>query len=306
MDIKRLRTFCKVYELRSFSSAGKALYLSQPTISAHVADLEKELGVVLFDRFGRETQPTAAGRLLYGYGQQLIRIMDEARAELFELKNEIRGDLLIGGSTIPAIYFLPSYLAKFFHLYKNVKITLLKGDSYEIINKVLQGEIDIGVVGSRGDESDYLEFIEIMKDELMIVGAAHCFPALQGAKELSELVNFPWVIREKGSGTRASFEQVVGQQFFEKHNVNIVAVVNDTESLLRAVLNGLGITVISRLAVADLLAKKALVSCTVTGFNFRRAFYLVHHRMRHLFPVVKRFLKFLQDQEVKANVANGH
>ena len=151
MDIRRLQAFSKVYELRSFSRAGEELMLSQPTISAHVLALEEELGAQLFDRLGRSVLPTQAGEVLFRYAQSVFTELEHARSDILALSRRVAGELVIGGSTIPAHYILPRLLARYLATYPEVHLELQSGDTQEVTAMVLEGLIHIGVVG-RGHE----------------------------------------------------------------------------------------------------------------------------------------------------------
>ncbi len=107
MDLWQLHVFCKVVELRSFSRAGEMINLSQPTVSSHIKYLEEHFGCRLIDRLSREALPTKAGELLYTYARELITLRDEAETALAEFHGKIRGNLVIGGSTIPGCIFFP-------------------------------------------------------------------------------------------------------------------------------------------------------------------------------------------------------
>ena len=107
MDLRRLEVFCKVYELKSFSRAGEACLLSQPTVSEHIRHLETFLDVRLFDRLGREVVPTRAGEILYNYARRMLNLRREASRTLELYRGKMSGDLELGGSTIPGQYILP-------------------------------------------------------------------------------------------------------------------------------------------------------------------------------------------------------
>ena len=149
MDFRRLEVFQKVFELRSFSRAGQALLLAQPTISEHIRLLEEDLKLPLFDRQGREVIPTKAGELLYGYSRQLSGLRQETLRAMQQFLDKGQGDLLIGGSNIPGQYLLPGILGKFRKKYPQVRVQVLIDDTRNIVEKVLAGAIEIGVVGAR-------------------------------------------------------------------------------------------------------------------------------------------------------------
>jgi DNA-binding transcriptional LysR family regulator len=168
MDIRKIEAFSKVYEHCSFSKAGKSLYLSQPTISAHVASLEQELEVQLFDRIGRSVVPTKAGEVLYLHARKIFEASELAISELRKLQDRITGKLDIGGSTIPANYIMPEILAKFWKKYPEVIMDLRIGDSEDIVTQVRDNALMLGVVGAVFDSPD-LHYEKIASDSLVLV-----------------------------------------------------------------------------------------------------------------------------------------
>ena len=133
MDLWQLHIFCKVIELKSFSKAGKAVHLSQPTISSHIKELEIHFNCRLIDRLTKEVVPTKAGELLHGYAKKLLALRDATESALAEYNGKIRGRLVIGGSTIPGTYLMPQLIADFKHPYPDVIISLVIGDTADII-----------------------------------------------------------------------------------------------------------------------------------------------------------------------------
>ena len=134
MELRYLEIFCKVVELKSFSKAADELFLTQPTISNHIKALEDEVGIQLLDRLGRNVLPTKAGEVLYKYAREIVRLKSNAIQELNEFMGNVKGSLIIGGSTIPGEYILPEYIARFKKGYPNIAVTLRLGDTQDIIN----------------------------------------------------------------------------------------------------------------------------------------------------------------------------
>jgi len=168
MDQRKLLAFAKVYELKSFSKAGEDLYLSQSTISTHVLNLEQELEVRLFDRIGRRIIPTQAGKLFYDRVSRVLRIMEQTRADINDLKNHVCGQVIVGGSTIPANYLLPMVISDFCRQHPQVSVDLRIRDSIEICQDVLAGDLDFGIVGGFVDHFD-LEHKLLLKDKLHVI-----------------------------------------------------------------------------------------------------------------------------------------
>lgn len=208
MDIRKLEAFCKVYELQNFSKAGEMMYLSQPTMSSHVANLEDELGVRLFDRMGRRVIPTQAGEVLYKSAVTIFEDLSQAKASIEMLRDKVVGELIIGCSTIPAHAIVPNLVANFSYKYPDVRFMIRTSDSAHVIAKVVGGEWPVGIVGQAPDE-DELIAKKLLHDEVVVVAAADAswLPESGALLPMDELAALPWIMREKGSATRCALEK---------------------------------------------------------------------------------------------------
>ena len=135
MDFRQIEAFVSVYRLRNFSRAGKALFLTQPTISSHISDLETELEVKLFDRSSREVMPTGAGDIFYQYAVNLLETRDCAISSLNQHNRQIEGRLEIAASTIPCQYLLPKLMIGFQKINPNIRFLIHQGDTNQVIKK---------------------------------------------------------------------------------------------------------------------------------------------------------------------------
>jgi len=296
MDLKNLEAFCKVYELRSFSKAGQELYLSQPTISAHVSSLENELGVLLFDRLGRGILPTRAGEALYRHAKDIFERLARAKSEVHLLTHKISGTLVLGASTIPAHYILPGVIAGFRARFPDVSLDLRIGDTSEIIRQVRAGVLDAGMVGAMEPEPD-LEFACILEDELVVV-ASSGFNVSRDPLDAEALKALPWIVREKGSGTRKAMENGLSSIGLEFRQLDVAAVVATTHASIQCVRAGLGVCITSRLAVNSFLENGELAALNVPSMTMQRFFYAVNHRRRHMLPASREFLEHLKNKPV--------
>jgi len=296
MDIRRLQAFCKVYELKSFSRAGEELLLSQPTVSAHIMALESELGARLFDRLGRTVLPTPAARILYQHALDAFDRLENARTEILALTQRVAGELSVGGSTIPAHYILPGLIAEFRAKYPEVAIVLVIGDTQEIIERVIEGNLSLGLVGAPSDHPD-LACEQLMEDDLICIGPptqeAQEQDADTGGFDPDRLRRLPWVIREQGSGTRLAFENALRGQGMDIRELRVSILVHSTLAVLQCVKAGLGVSVTSRLAVAGALQRGEIRQIPLPGLCIKRGYYRVHHAKRHVFPAMRRFLEVL-------------
>ncbi|MEW5774769.1 MAG: selenium metabolism-associated LysR family transcriptional regulator [Thermodesulfobacteriota bacterium] len=295
MDVRRLEAFASVYELGSFSKAGQKLYLSQPTISAHIAALENELEVRLFDRLGRSVLPTQAADILYRHARETFSSLERARAEIALLREQVAGSLVLAGSTIPAHFLLPGIMARFSARYPDVSLRLNVGDSAAVASMVAGGGAEVGVVGADTGQAE-LAFEPLVEDELAVVVGRSRLAEGRAGLTLAELESMPWVMREPGSGTRAALESALAEAGLDLRALKVAAVVDTTTALLQCVRGGMGLAVTSRLAAAELIESGELAAVPAPGLSLRRTFYVIRHRQRHLFPVARVFTEFLKQE----------
>ncbi len=301
MDLWRLHIFCKVVELRSFSKAGSSVYLSQPTVSSHIKDLEDHFECKLIDRLGREVAPTKAGELLYGYAAKMMALKENAERALAEFQGLVRGHLTIGGSTIPGGYILPPLLGKFKQAYPQVTVTLIESDTAGIIQDTMEGRVELGIVGAKAREIQLVQE-KVMDDKMyLIVPKGHKWAAA-GHVKLEELIKEPFIMREPGSGTRKSIEHVLDKSGHWSGQLNVVAEMGSTEAVRQAIKAGVGVSILSECAVGDELAAGTLKKVGINGISFQRAFYLIIHKHRTQSPLCHAFAKFLKEQRIRKEV----
>lgn len=292
MDVRKLEAFCRVYELQSFSKAGEAMFLSQPTISSHVANLEEELGVKFFDRLGRKVMPTQAGDVLYGSATKIFANLDRAKASIEMLRDRVVGDLGIGCSTIPSLTLLPELLAGFSRKYPEVSFSVHTHDSSEVLKRVLSGEWPIGIVGQKPEEAELVAH-HIADDEIMVVAAqgASWLPG-KGPVSLAQAASLPWIMRERGSATRRVLEKALEGVGKNIQDLLVRCQVEGTSESLAHAAHGVGICFTSRLVAEDMISRGVLTALDIQELSGTRQFYLVYHRGRHMFPALKAFVDF--------------
>ena len=201
MDLRELQVFCKIVELKSFSRAAEAVFLTQPTVSGHIKALEEELGLRLFDRAGKHITATKAGELLYGYARRMLAVRAEAEQALAEFKGGLKGSLCIGGSSIPGAYVLPPLIARFKQEYPDVKIHLKIGDSREACRAVLSDDPLFFVVNAYAVDAPAVMLHNVLVD---ILGG------LGGTIEAGELV-VPQKARAVSGAERLLSTGIVGR-----------------------------------------------------------------------------------------------
>ena len=262
--------------------------LSQPTVSGHIKSLETELGVRLFDRLGREILPTRGAELLYEHARAILEMVETAQRAVDAFLGRLRGELLVGGSTIPGQYVLPEFIGRFRLLHPEVRVTLAIGDTSEVCQQVLKGGLEVGLVGAMVDE-DRLAFTPLMDDQVVL--AAWPGHPLAGRRLLpADLSEVPVVLREPGSGTRMALARALERAGLGLEDLEVAAQMGSTMAVLQAVRAQVGVGVISRLAILDDLAAGRVVELELAGLDLVRQFHLVTRKKRTHSPAAQAFL----------------
>jgi len=291
MDIHQLRIFSAVYRLKSFTGASKELGISQPTISEHIKNLETSLSCRLFDRMGRTIMPTAQADLLFPRAQQLLDSVSTLLEEMAGSTERISGKIVLGTSSVPGTYIIPSMAVEFKRDYPEVTFEVIINDTAAIIEMVSNHEIYCGIVGAREDP-DRLEFLPLVHDELLLIAA----PELAPPNEINpdQLTDLPFLLRENGSGTRKCMEDHFAAAGIDDKSLNTVAILGSNAAVKEAALRGLGVTVLSGLTVVNELAEGKLRQIRLKGLAMGRDFFLVNHKQRTLPAHYQAFCQHLR------------
>lgn len=294
MDFRQIEAFMYVVRYKSFSKAADAVFLTQPTISAHISSLENEIGTKLIDRSGKEILPTKAGKLFYDYAVNLINIRDNAVFHLSEFTNKIEGKVEIAASTVPGQYLMPELMAAFIKLYPNISFSILQLDSGQVIDQVLEKNFELGIVGTKIENSK-LKYDFLTEDKL-VLAAPHNkrFTSIQEDTIPFSLVeNENFIYRESGSGTRQEFERILSKHGINPKAVKMSVQLNSIDAIKQSVSIGLGVSIMSLMSIEDYVRFGLVKVFNLDGFDLKRAFYVVTHKNRPLSPVNAAFLKYL-------------
>lgn len=276
MQLRQLRIFIEVARLSSFSKAAQALFITQPTVSAHIRSLEDELGAKLFVRSTKGLSLTCEGRVFFTYAAQIVNFCERAQDELRTMRGGGETSLTVAASTVPAQYLLPEILPRVRERFGNVKLRVNEGDSAEALEMVETGAAALGVVGTRAERAG-LRFVPVIEEELVAAAPdTEYFRAMEGRLAPDVVQNFPFIMREEGSGTRERTEQLLESIGVRTEGLREAAVLSGTETVLRAVMNGLGISIVSRLAAQRFAPAGELVLFRFDAPYAKRQFYAVY------------------------------
>ncbi|MBO4559034.1 MAG: LysR family transcriptional regulator [Lachnospiraceae bacterium] len=283
MELKQLESFVSVADNLSFSKAARSLYLTQPTVSAHIAQLEKDLGCRLFERTTKSLRLTETGKSIYPLAARMVALKSSIEEET---KDKAEKTVCIGASTIPATYLLPGILAELASS-ENMKFSIRQGNSSEIEQMVSDGAVEAGVIG-RVPQDQGLESELLCSDTLVLVTPVNEYYTglRKNRADIGTLLAEPMILREEGSGT-----QKAADLFLEKYSekpLNVIIRSNDQEAIKRMVAAGAGVSVMSVYA-AEELEKEGKVYCYPLKLEEERRFYIVYRKDRELSQAVKKF-----------------
>lgn len=299
MNLKQLEAFVKVAEENSFSKAAKELFLTQPTISAHITSLEKEFDVRLFVRNTKEVNLSDDGKLLYNYAKQIVELEHEIEnifSDRCEHSTEEKGCITIAASTIPAQYLLPNILAQFTERCPGEQFKLVESDSAGVVNMIVDHKVDVGFTGTVL-EKKHCHYIPFYKDELAIImpNTEKYQKIVESAsKDLSWLLKEQFILREEGSGTRKEMEKQLKHIGINPEKLDVIASVANQETIKRSVSQGLGISVLSKLASEEEVHTGKLLAFPIPGADEGRDINLVYNKNYQLSKVAKKFIKIVE------------
>jgi len=297
IDLTKLNSFLYVAEKLSFSEAAKHLHLSQPTISHHIKALEMDLGVKLFNRSGSNLKLTEAGRLLMPRARKLIRQSIEIQEVMASLQEKIVGHLRIACSTTAGKYILPLLAARFCQRYPGIRVSILTCTPEYVVPRLLDEEVNLGVVSSYEVCGGGLECQPFVNDlATLIVSADHPWASRQSI-EPEELLDELLIIRESTSGTRRVMLTELAKHDITLDDLNIYLEMGNAEAIVRTVAAGFGVSIVSTLATACPLERRAVVEVPVAGLELRRTIYMIRRNLDGPNRAQEAFWSFVHDPD---------
>lgn len=293
MEFKQLEAFVAVVDYGSFSEAARKLYLTQPTISAHVRSLEEELHTRLILRTTKKTTITTRGYQLYDSAVRMLEI----RNNLLENFTGVQKHMIdLAASTIPSSYLLPEILASFGKTHPDIYFHSIQADSAESINRVLDGTVDLALVGQNTCDETCV-YLPFCQDELVIATPItnHYLGLQNKIVTFEDFIKDPIIIREKGSGTKKEMDLFLEQIGVTPSDLNVIARMNDLEGIKKSIVNGLGISILSARSAIDLQKTKQILLFPLEESAHKRTFYIVYSKNRILKPHVRQFIQFVQN-----------
>ena len=296
MNLKQLEAFVQVAEGGSFSKAAKQLFLTQPTISAHISSLEKELNARFFVRNTKEVKLSDDGKELYRYARQMIDLQKKIEERFETGKSESKHLITIAASTIPAQYLLPEILMKFNERYPKEQVKLLETDSSQVVTKIIDHMVDVGFTGTVL-EKKHCKYIPFYKDELIVITPnTEKYQVLhQNIEDISWISGECLIMREEGSGTRKEAGKQLRNAGINLDKLKIIASIENQETIKKSVKQGMGISVISRLAAEDEVKYGDLLAFSIPKADQGRDINLVYNKNYQMSKSTERFVKIVEE-----------
>ena len=291
MDFKQIEAFVNVVRYKSFSKAADATFFTQPTISTHIRNLEKELGVKLLDRKSRAVEMTPQGAKFYKYAVEMINARAQAFDALDNSSDRVEGILEIQSSSIPAVTFLPALLAGFRMEHSGIQYYVSSSDTQTVIDNITERRGEIGFIGDEPGGGG-IEAVKVFTDKVvMIAPASYDIP---DRITMSEAVTYPFIWRETGSATRKSFEDAAVAMGYDKEVFDVAALFDDMDSVIRAVEAGLGVAIISEKVASTIGNRTRIIQ--IEDFDEERSFYMITLRSSSLSPAAEAFMEYVRSR----------
>ena len=293
MDIKQLEAFVCVVDTSSFSRAGRLLHLTQPTVSTHIASLERELGIKLIVRTTKEIYPSDAGKLLYDYAREILALRERAYQAIRTFSQEMRGKITVAASTIPGQYFLPQMLQSFRETYPDIQFDIQLTDSAGVVERIVARTAQVGFSGTliHSPKCIYHPFAD---DRLVVITPNQPrFQQHQGKGfPIRRILDEPFISREAGSGTRRETEAFLRELGVEPAWLRTAVEVQSTETIKEMVRQGKGVAVVSKSACQEDCQSGRMLAFDFDNVTLRRKLYLIRHKNHILSPIAQTFYEF--------------
>lgn len=297
MEFRQLEAFVNAVKYKSFSKAADAAFLTQPTVSTHIGNLENELGVKLLNRSGREITLTPQGRDFYAYAADLLNTREKAMRSVQAGNTEPAGVLEIQTSTIPGQYYLPELMEAFHLRFPKVRFYVEQSDSRIVNDNLLNQRGEIGFTGYKGTTGLFYE--PLFHDEMVLITPdAPPYSSYENGSEIPPelFIKENFIVREDGSGTKQEMEKALvgGKPLFQ--NLNIIARMSNMAAVKQVVRRGMGVSVVSEQVVEQTAAQEGIRYFKIAGLKKKRIFYLVYNKGICLSPEATEFINFIHER----------
>jgi DNA-binding transcriptional LysR family regulator len=296
-----LKTFLTVARTHSFSTAAKELGTSQGTVSHHIAALNQYFDTELFKRTANGVEATEAGATLKETAEKIIQETQEAKAKISSAKQTLSGTITIAASTVPEEHVIPSLISEFLKKHSEVKFKIKAEDSLTSLSSLQSNNVDFAAVGTIQGYEEKFDFIQVGQEELVLIVPCSHELSKQESVKLNEIAKYPFINREETSGTRKEIERFFENNRFPLKQLNVALELGSTESVITAVSEGRGVSIISSIAANKAQAAGLVRILKIKEAKSPRKLYMVRPR-RPLLKTSEAFWEFCKKYRFKNEV----
>ena len=293
MNIRKLEIFYKTAKCLNMSQVAKDMYISQPSISQCISEIESEIGTKLFDRIGKKLYLTHEGKIFYEYTRRILNIYEEGINVVRSSKSN-KGNLVIGASTTIGTYIMPYIIHKFNKKEKDIEISMIIDNKHNIEELILNNKVDIAFIEGTVDSKEII-LKDIWTDELVFISSIN--HEWNGKKylDIEDLKNNKFIIREDGSGTRQRFEG-----FLENNDIkfNSYIELSNLEAILNYVKLNIGVSCVPYMSVLSEENSKSINVYRIKDHKINRSLYSAIHKDKYISKPIECFMKFCEKTDI--------
>ncbi len=290
MDFKQLEAFINVAKYKNFSKAARVLYISQPTVSLHIANLEKELGVILFDRTSKEVNLTSSGKDFLSYALDLVNMKTKAIHDLTSSGDHISGSVTIAACTTPSLTIIPDMITTFVKSNPSVQFIIEEKNSNDVVESIGDFTAEVGFIGNHVENDRYITY-PIFEDDIVFFCSKDA--NIPNTVTFEELKKVPLIQRHTESATRVQMEKTMEQLKFDYTLFYSLIETDDSNLLLSLVSKNLGFSYISKKLYEKYVLLFPIKAFTVEGFSSKRSIEMIINKKRTLSPSVEEFVRLV-------------
>lgn len=290
MDFKQLESFIAIAKYNSFSKAARELYLTQPTLSNHIQNLESELGILLFDRKGKTIELTSAGKTFKDHAIEIIKKRDSAVFTINDIIGKFDGLIELPSSSVPEEFILPDIIADFSTHFPGIRFKVHHLDSQDVLESIDENKYSMGFIGSKPN-ADF-DSVKVFEDNMVLIG-----PKKDGISRstitFDEILKLPLIMREEGSGSGKIFSKELSSRKKTISNLNIVVITESFNVAKSLVAKNVGYAFIPSSSAKSIPSDSNICIYDITDVNTFRAFYFIVHKKAVLTPIEIKFMDFI-------------
>ena len=288
MNFRKLKIFYETAIELNMTKVAKKLYISQPSISQAIHEIEEELDVKLFDRINKKLFLTHEGEVYLSYVRRILNLYEEGVKTVSDMSKNEKGKVKIGASTTIGMYILPDIIKGFLQEHEGIEVSLSVSNTEKIEKMILENEIDFAFIEGRCSSEEIIKE-EMWEDELIFIcSLSHKWNKKEFLNE-DDIAPEKLIMRESGSGTRD-----VVESFFENNDIgyNVFMELGNTEAIKKSVEANLGVSCLSKRSVVEKIENGSILGLRIKDKKVKRMLSFIYHKDKFLSSNIKSFIEY--------------